>query len=129
MSSYSAIVNATKGRPWLWAVYLIAILLPIIILIVFCWSRKSPKERSDGLRKKTDEAEPDSTEPLLQTETATAAADDDDEEEDEEVQVDEPLATEPTGNKLVESDTEEQREETEVNIQAIFRLLFSCVTF
>ena len=61
-SVIDAIVNATKNRPWLWAVYLVAILLPIVILVVFCWTRKPTKEPTDGLRKKTDKIEPDSNE-------------------------------------------------------------------
>jgi calnexin len=78
-SVIDAIVNATKDRPWLWAVYLVAILLPLIILIVFCWTRKSSKKSPDSIRKKTEESSPDSNE---QQELADKKDDDDDNDED-----------------------------------------------
>lgn len=78
-SVVDAIVRATKDRPWLWAVYLVAILLPLILLFVFCWPKKSTKTpKADALRKKTDQSDADTTEQQVLTRN------DDDEEEDEE---------------------------------------------
>ena len=77
-SVVDAIVRATKDRPWLWAVYLVAILLPLILLFVFCWPKKSTKtSKADALHKKTDQSEADTTEQQVLTRN-------DDEEEDEE---------------------------------------------
>lgn len=101
-SVVDAIVNATKGRPWLWAVYLVAILLPIIILFVFCWSRKSGKKpTSVGLKKKTDESEPDTTEQIL-----TRTDDDDEVEEIDEQQI-KRTTTSTAGKDALENDEEE----------------------
>jgi calnexin len=111
-SVIDAIVRATKDRPWLWAVYLVAILLPIVILFVFCWSKKPTKKKAvDGLKKKTDESEPDTNEqqPLL-----TRNDDDDDEEETEEIEIDEqpvkPNVTNVTGKDALENEDEEEVE-------------------
>ncbi|CAF0846889.1 unnamed protein product [Rotaria sp. Silwood1] len=114
-SVIDAIVKATKDRPWLWAVYLVAILLPLVILVVFCWSKKSAKKPTDGLKKKTDEVEPDSNEQQLLT-----SADND--EEVEEIEIDEqevkPNVANVSGKDALENDDEGQEEEvnaTETN--------------
>ncbi|CAF4714521.1 unnamed protein product, partial [Rotaria magnacalcarata] len=106
-SVIDAIVKATKDRPWLWAVYLIAILLPIVILVVFCWSRKSPVKSTDGIKKKTDEVEPDSTEQQLSS--------GEHDEETEEIEIDEQQmkrnVTSTAGKDALENDDEGQAEE------------------
>jgi len=133
-SVVDAIVRATKDRPWLWAVYLVAILLPLSILFVFCWSRKSTKKPTvDGLRKKTDEVEPDSNEQQVLTKP-----DDDDDEETEEIdeQQIKHTTTNVTGKDALESgeqedeeegeDEEEQQQPEEEQTEANVRT-FSCV--
>jgi hypothetical protein len=51
------IINATKKRPWLWAVYLAVILLAIIMIIgIYCWLRESKTTKSyDRIKKKSDD--------------------------------------------------------------------------
>ena len=111
-SVIDAIVNATKDRPWLWAVYLIAILLPIIILIVFCWTKKSPKKSADGIRKKTDAAVSD-----VNDEPMVTRADEDD-VVDEEIEIDEQQTT--TRVKVVTSKValeSDEQQDAEVNVR------------
>jgi calnexin len=111
-SVVDAIVKATKDRPWLWAVYLVAILLPLIILFVFCWSRKSTKKPAvDGLKKKTDAVEQDSNEQQVLTRN------DEDDDETEEIEIDEQqikrTVTTTAGKDALENEDEEQAEEEE----------------
>ncbi|CAF0935013.1 unnamed protein product [Rotaria sordida] len=122
-SVIDAIVRATKERPWLWAVYLVAILLPIILLFVFCWSKKSTKKLTDGSKKKKDEVEQDSNE---QQQLLTSA---DNDEETEEIEIDEQqvksnvtnvsgkdaLENDDEGQDAEEEQEEEEDEEEEVN--------------
>ncbi|XP_052249549.1 calnexin-like isoform X1 [Dreissena polymorpha] len=55
------ILDVTHERPWLWAVFLVVIVLPIVLLIAYCcMSKEGPKQEDlDAARKKTDEASPD----------------------------------------------------------------------
>ena len=114
-SVIDAIVRATKDRPWLWAVCLVAILLPLVILFVFCWSRKPTKKKTvDGLKKKTDESEPDTTE----QQTLLTRNDEEDDEEAEEIEIDEQPKTTTsniTGKDALENEDEVVEEEVEVN--------------
>uniref|UniRef100_A0A0N4UL59 Calreticulin family protein n=1 Tax=Dracunculus medinensis TaxID=318479 RepID=A0A0N4UL59_DRAME len=50
-------ISATEERPWLWAVYILSILIPVIIIAITCFGRKSRPSTSDY--KKTDEAQAD----------------------------------------------------------------------
>jgi len=48
-------VEATEGRPWLWAVYVLAVIIPLFgMIIYFCCSGDS-KEDEVARKKKTDE--------------------------------------------------------------------------
>lgn len=112
-SVVDAIVRATKDRPWLWAVYLVAILLPLIILFVFCWSKKSTKKpKVDALRKKTDQSEPDTTEQQV----LNRNDDEDEDEEPEEIEINEQPTTRTTstatGRDALETKEDEEVEET-----------------
>ena len=109
-SVIDAIVKATKDRPWLWAVYLVAVLLPLIILFVFCWSRKSTKKPVNVLKKKTDEVEQDSNEQPLLTQT------EDDEEETEEIEINEQQTTRTVTN-VTGKDALENEDEEEVHVR------------
>ncbi|KAH7731858.1 CNX-1 protein [Aphelenchoides avenae] len=53
-----SVLAATEEKPWLWAVLIVAVLLPIIGISIYCFGRKSTKDTS-GRAKKTDDAEPD----------------------------------------------------------------------
>lgn len=47
------IINATNKRPWLWAVYVAVIILPIILLIgIYCWLREPNTNKNRYKRKK-----------------------------------------------------------------------------
>jgi hypothetical protein len=130
-SVIDAVIRATKDRPWLWAVYLVAILLPLIILFVFCWSRKSTKKPSvDGLKKKTDAVEPDSNEQQVLN-----RPDEDEDEEVEEIEIDDApttgTTTNVTGKDALESEEQDEQEPEEVNVRNpfIFRNLFHYLFF
>ncbi|MCP9259506.1 Calnexin [Dirofilaria immitis] len=38
---FSKLVSATEERPWLWVIYILSILIPIIITAIICFGRKS----------------------------------------------------------------------------------------
>jgi len=40
-SVFDTVVNATKDRPWLWAIYILVILVPVIFIVLMCSSKKS----------------------------------------------------------------------------------------
>lgn len=50
--------QAADERPWLWAVYVFTVALPIVLLISFCWPNKKFVP-SDGDAKKSDAVQPD----------------------------------------------------------------------
>lgn len=57
-SVVDAVLDATNERPWLWAVFIVVILLPIILVIAYCCMPGSSKP--EHLHpKKTDEPMPD----------------------------------------------------------------------
>eukprot|EP00795_Rhopilema_esculentum_P000380 gene380-10044_t len=49
---WNALQDATKERPWLWAIYVIVVFLPIILIIACCLPGKKDETAE---RKKTDE--------------------------------------------------------------------------
>jgi len=54
-SMFDSVIQATEDKPWLWAIYIIVILLPFVLIYTFCF----PSKDKSGERKKTDEASPD----------------------------------------------------------------------
>uniref|UniRef100_UPI00358F13EC uncharacterized protein n=1 Tax=Myxine glutinosa TaxID=7769 RepID=UPI00358F13EC len=50
--------QAADERPWLWAVYVFTVALPILLLVSFCWPNKKFVP-SDGDAKKSDAVQPD----------------------------------------------------------------------
>lgn len=66
-SVVDAVMDATHERPWLWAVFIFVVVLPIILIIAYCCmsgSSSTPPPRRTKLddianAKKTDEASPD----------------------------------------------------------------------
>ncbi|VDP26587.1 unnamed protein product [Heligmosomoides polygyrus] len=52
------IIDAANERPWLWVVYVLCVLIPIILIGVCCFGRKSNADIA-GQRKKTDEPDID----------------------------------------------------------------------
>ncbi|KAL5011596.1 hypothetical protein ScPMuIL_010147 [Solemya velum] len=58
-SVVEAVQEATKERPWLWAVFIVVVVLPIVLIIAYCCMSKSKPETIEAHRKKTDEPTPD----------------------------------------------------------------------
>ncbi|XGW14268.1 hypothetical protein V3C99_000531 [Haemonchus contortus] len=75
------IVDAANERPWLWVVYVLCILIPIILIGVCCFGRKSNADYA-AERKKTDAPEIDDEVPNL-------VDDEEDEKDLEEAEIEE----------------------------------------
>ncbi|VIO91634.1 Uncharacterized protein BM_BM13750 [Brugia malayi] len=60
---FSKLVSATEERPWLWVIYVLFILIPVVIIAVIYFGRKSRAVTLDY--KKTDESHPDDEVPDL----------------------------------------------------------------
>nr|CAD7443778.1 unnamed protein product [Timema bartmani] len=64
-SLFTRLINYTNEQPWLWAVYVVLIGLPIVLILVFCCGSSS-QEKEDLLQeaeaKKTDAVSPDDDE-------------------------------------------------------------------
>jgi calnexin len=62
-SVVDAVMDATKDRPWLWAVFIFVVVLPIILIIAYCCmsgpSQPVPKPGTAAYAKKTDAPTPD----------------------------------------------------------------------
>jgi len=64
-SVVDAVLDATRERPWLWAVFILVIVLPVVLVVAYCCVSSStpPKpEEAAARRKKTDEAAADDSE-------------------------------------------------------------------
>ncbi|KAI6241588.1 Calreticulin family protein [Aphelenchoides fujianensis] len=70
------LVDATEEKPWLWAVYVLCVLIPIIALSAYLFGRKSSGGAEDP--KKTDAVQPDDEE----EDAANITADQDDDGEE-----------------------------------------------
>jgi len=53
------ILKYSNDRPWMYAVYIIAIGLPLVMVVFFCCFQSSKEADPASDRKKTDEPEPD----------------------------------------------------------------------
>lgn len=62
-SVIQAILDVTNERPWLWAVFIVVVLLPIVLLIAYCCVGGGVKDEV-GEKKKTDAPSPDDNEPI-----------------------------------------------------------------
>lgn len=49
-SVVDAVLDATKGRPWLWAVILVVVVLPVVLIIAYCCMSKSEVRHWEILR-------------------------------------------------------------------------------
>lgn len=133
-------IKYTNKYPWLWAVYLVAVGLPVVLFISFCCvTTPSKKEKDAAKQKKTDSPVPDDPPPpMFRTMPSTASKEETvgkskapssttaspgladiaektkerDEEEDEEEQ-DEEKAEEEAGTDDEEVEEEEDEEEEE----------------
>ncbi|XP_050416905.2 calnexin isoform X1 [Patella vulgata] len=60
LNIWNTLKSSADAKPWLWAVYVVVLLLPIVLLSI-CFCPKSGPIKSEDIaqRKKTDEATPD----------------------------------------------------------------------
>nr|CAD7573989.1 unnamed protein product [Timema californicum] len=76
-SLFTRLINYTNEQPWLWAVYVVLVGLPIVLLLVFCCGSSS-QEKEDLLQeaeaKKTDAVSPDDEEEGEEEETEGASS-------------------------------------------------------
>ncbi|KJH41197.1 calreticulin family protein [Dictyocaulus viviparus] len=49
-----SVLDAANEHPWLWVVYVLSVLIPIILISMFCFGRKSTAYISVAQKKKTD---------------------------------------------------------------------------
>jgi len=54
---FQGLIDATEEKPWLWAVYILCALVPIIGVSAYFFGRKSVPSNDDA--KKTDDYQPD----------------------------------------------------------------------
>ncbi|XP_039295271.1 calnexin isoform X1 [Nilaparvata lugens] len=83
-SVISAILRYTNEHPWLWAVYIVAIILPIVLIVAFCFgssSQEKEEQKRAAEAKKTDAVQEDDE---RAGEEAAEAVGEEGEEEDEE---------------------------------------------
>lgn len=105
----STIINATNDKPWLWAVYILVILIPIVLIVVFCCGKSQAKDDRAARAKKTDEASKDDE---AANEEDTGAAEEDAEEGANDEQ-DPVVAEEKVPNKSDLEDQDQEEEEAE----------------
>ena len=134
------LIKYTNKRPWLWAVYILVIALPVVLFIAFCCV--SPVKSSDdaGTRKKTDASTADVIDKSSQgtsrqqlnkqkTTTELGVAGDEPEplveesesnDEDEDVNDgEEPAQTNGLANGDVEEDEDEEEEAAEDDVEPV----------
>lgn len=112
-SVIDALVNATKDKPWLWALYVLVVLVPCILVVVFCCGGKSDK-KDEGLKKKTDEVTPDDAAEPEQEEQEQEEPQEAEEEDDEAVHVEKPSKSDLEDEPVeVEADPEMEAESEE----------------
>ncbi|XP_064636290.1 calnexin-like isoform X2 [Lineus longissimus] len=58
-SVVQAVLDMTNERPWLWAVFILIVVLPIVLVIAYCCMSGSKSDEDAASRKKTDEPSPD----------------------------------------------------------------------
>merc|ERR1711953_697243 len=95
-------VEATKDKPWLWAVYVLSVVIPVTLLIM-CLCCGGSKTDDVGMKKKTDEPTPD--DPHNSSDSEGTKEENEDENEDENIQ--EKEETEAVPPELEKEETEE----------------------
>merc|ERR1712226_583134 len=81
---FKRILNYSNRNPWLYAVYVVVIGLPLVLIITFCCSSSSSKPQVDQHPKKTDAVQEDVLDAEPETEEVEDEEGDEDEEEEEE---------------------------------------------
>ncbi|EFP09315.1 CRE-CNX-1 protein [Caenorhabditis remanei] len=78
---FQQIIDATNEKPWLWAVYILCILLPLVAIGVFCFG-KAPKPAPNFAKKNdTYSADDDRVPNLVDDEEEEIIAEEDDEDQ------------------------------------------------
>lgn len=110
---WNALMDATKERPWLWAIYVAVVLLPIILIFACCFPSKKDEAAE---KKKTDEPTADDD----VTEEAAVNEEDNKEEEvakeDEEQESDEKKGEAKAEDAVEEAAKEDPKPEPEEDI-------------
>ena len=92
---FKRILTYSNRNPWLYAVYVVVVGLPLVLIVTFCCSGDGKKKKKTDDPKKTDEAQDDDAAADEEEEEADeepeAAAEDEEEEEEPE-----PVKKEPT---------------------------------
>jgi calnexin len=82
---FKRILNYSNRNPWLYAVYVVVIGLPLVLIITFCCSGSKPAPLAAPEHpKKTDEVQEDDLQEQVEEEEVDENDDDEEEEEDEE---------------------------------------------
>ena len=89
---FKRILTYSNRNPWLYAVYVVVVCLPLVLIVTFCCSGESKKKVD--LAKKTDEAQEDDA--LVEEEDLEEKEDLEEEEKDLEVEEEESVTPEPT---------------------------------
>ena len=81
---FKRILNYSNRNPWLYAVYVVVIGLPLVLIITFCCSSSSSKPQVDQHPKKTDAVQEDVLDAAQDEEEVEDDEGEDEDEEDEE---------------------------------------------
>jgi len=109
-SFFNALVNATREKPWLWGLYVIVVLVPIVLIAVFCFG-KSASKVDPGIAKKTDTETKDDQEETNQEENS---AENDEQEEAEEAEDTDNQKAPVSKSDLEEDEAQPEEEEAPV---------------
>ena len=80
---FKRILNYSNRNPWLYAVYVVVIGLPLVLIITFCCSSSSSTSKVDQHPKKTDAVQEDVLDAAQDEEEVEEEDDVEDEDEDE----------------------------------------------
>ncbi|RNA15717.1 Calnexin [Brachionus plicatilis] len=105
-SVFEGLARRANANPWLWAVYILVVLIPIVLIVVFCCGKDSNKKKLDS--KKTDAVTPDD-EPVDQPMDEPAA----DEPEQQETEETEEVGEDVGKDDLESVENNENKEATE----------------
>ncbi|GFS20500.1 calnexin-like protein [Elysia marginata] len=107
-SWWHALKSSAEERPWLWGVYLVVLLLPVVLLSVWLCPRAGPvkPEDIDAHKKKFDDPSPDTIEEEEEEEAEEAAA--------KEEEVDEEKDTKAGGDGIEDDNEGAESEEKKV---------------
>ncbi|XP_029643967.1 calnexin isoform X2 [Octopus sinensis] len=103
-SVVQAVIDVTNERPWLWAVFIVVVLLPIVLVIAYCCVGSSAKDET-AERKKTDAPSPDDK---VSDDSGKAKGDSEEVKEDSEKKKEDSDKPADEGNQEEEEEEEEE---------------------